>query len=118
MKLFWGGVLLLAAASLATPWPLRAEIASVRFYRGHLSHYVGYVATCRYRPTCSRYALQHLESDGFWLGNLQIAQRLVMCSPVGFVIDTVRGTTPEWKAGPTHATARSRKTADSTATAN
>lgn len=89
-------------ASLVTPYPLRAEIAAVRLYRAHLSHYASYVASCRYRPTCSVYALQHLEADGFWLGNVRVAARLAMCSPIGFVVDTIRGTSPDWQSGQAH----------------
>ncbi|MFZ0427835.1 MAG: membrane protein insertion efficiency factor YidD [Acidobacteriota bacterium] len=98
---------MLFCASLATPYPLRAEIAAVRFYRAHLSYYAGFVATCRYRPTCSLFALEHLESDGFWLGNVRVAKRLAMCSPVGYVIDKINGTEPEWQTGQAQAAADS-----------
>lgn len=62
-------------------------MAAIRFYRDWLSPYSEWVARCRYQPTCSEYALLRLEEDGFWTGNLRIAGRLTLCSPIGFFID-------------------------------
>jgi len=86
----------LVCASLLTltPYPLRAELAAIHLYQRTLSPYMGYVAHCRFRPTCSHYAVERLEADGFWIGNVKIAVRLFMCSPIGYLIDAVRGSDP------------------------
>jgi putative membrane protein insertion efficiency factor len=87
----WGGAAAVCALLLATPYPLRAEMGAIRVYQQRLSPYADVVAKCRYEPTCSQYALSRLETEGFWVGNLRIAGRLAMCSPIGFVVDQIRG---------------------------
>ncbi|OGD96473.1 membrane protein insertion efficiency factor YidD [Candidatus Curtissbacteria bacterium RIFCSPHIGHO2_12_FULL_38_9b] len=39
------------------------------------------VATCRYRPTCSEYALEAYGKYGFLKGSLLTVRRLVSCHP-------------------------------------
>jgi putative membrane protein insertion efficiency factor len=80
------GVVLLLQTSL----PLKAELFSIRIYQKIGSPVVRYMATCRYEPSCSHYAVQTLEEDGFWLGNWNITKRLFMCSPIGALIDVLR----------------------------
>ena len=82
---------------LQTSLPLKAELTAIRIYQKIGSPIVRYMATCRYEPSCSHYAVHSLEQDGFWMGNWKIAKRLVMCSPVGFVVDSVRGEEPSPK---------------------
>ncbi len=50
---------------------------------------MGLIANCRFQPTCSRFALQSLRSEGFLKGNLLIAKRLLGCSPVGAIWDAL-----------------------------
>lgn len=82
---------LLVGGMFLTDWPLRAEIASIRLYQRFGSPVMRHVVTCRFRPTCSHYALQQLENVGFWTGNERIAVRLFYCSPIGVLIDWVEG---------------------------
>jgi len=74
---------------LQTSLPLKAEILTIHLYQKVGSPIVRYMATCRYKPSCSHYAIQTLEKDGFWLGNWNITKRVFMCSPVGAIIDAV-----------------------------
>lgn len=74
-------------ALISSGWLLRAEIATVELYQTYGSPVARYVSHCRYDPTCSHYALQSLRRDGLWLGNLKIAGRVLMCSPIGWVIE-------------------------------
>lgn len=70
---------------LQTSWPVRAETAAIQLYQRFGFPVMSYVSTCRFTPTCSHYALQVLEEDGFWKGNLRVVQRLIDCSPIGFL---------------------------------
>ncbi|GAB4248917.1 MAG: hypothetical protein Kow00109_24990 [Acidobacteriota bacterium] len=83
--------LVAAIALLLTDWPLRCEIAAIRFYRAHLSPIVAYTAHCRFQPTCSAYGLLVLERDGFWKGNAELGLRLLRCSAPGYLVDYLRG---------------------------
>ena len=69
---------------LQSRWPLGAETAAIHLYQRFGSPVMSYVSTCRFTPTCSNYALQALQEDGFWKGNLRLVQRLIDCSPIGF----------------------------------
>jgi uncharacterized protein len=57
----------------------RALVGAIRLYRGNLSPRLG--ASCRFRPTCSRYAeaviLRHGAAVGCWLA----LRRLARCGP-------------------------------------
>jgi len=92
------GLLLLFIALIQSGAALRLEIGAVLLYRVVGSPISKRVTQCRYDPSCSLYALQSLREHGFWVGNGRIAQRLGMCSPIGWAIDRVRGTDP--KAAP------------------
>ena len=59
--------------------PVRAALLALRFYKAHLS--ILFAGSCRYEPTCSRYAYQAIErfgvGRGVWLG----LKRLLRCHP-------------------------------------
>lgn len=86
----WGGLTVVLAFVLTTDLPLQGELAAIRAYQTIGSPVVSLVATCRFEPTCSHYALAALEEDGFWHGNWRIIKRLVHCSPIGYVIDSLQ----------------------------
>lgn len=79
---------------LSTDWPLRLELAGIRFYRAHLSPIAAYTARCRFHPSCSAYGLLVLQRDGFWKGNAELALRLLRCSAPGYLVDYLRGALP------------------------
>jgi len=54
-------------------------IATVRFYRKHLSDPA--VPKCRFFPTCSQYALEALEKFGALKGTLLTVRRIFRCHP-------------------------------------
>lgn len=85
--LIWGLTCISLATLSLTELPLRLEVGAIRIYQGHASPLVSYVVTCRFEPSCSSYALKALREWGFWLGNYRIAGRLLMCSPIGYLID-------------------------------
>ncbi len=37
--------------------------------------------TCRFYPSCSEYAVQVIEMDGFWRGGWRTFTRLLRCTP-------------------------------------
>ncbi len=83
--------------------PVRAALFALRFYKAYLSILVG--GSCRFEPTCSRYAYEAIErfgvARGVWLG----LKRLLRCHPLSrkFGYDPV----PEkWEEMPTSSTAR------------
>ncbi len=86
-RLFLPGILL--ALVLFPEGLLRSELWMVRQYQKFLSPGMEAFAHCRFRPTCSQYALQVLESDGFWKGNLRLGWRLMLCSPIGYAWDRI-----------------------------
>ncbi|MEC4670592.1 MAG: membrane protein insertion efficiency factor YidD [Nitrospirota bacterium] len=83
-----GSLLVLLLILLQSSWSLRAETAAIHLYQRFGAPVMSYVATCRFRPTCSNYALQVLQEDGFWKGNLHLVQRLIDCSPIGFILSS------------------------------
>jgi len=38
--------------------------------------------TCRFKPTCSKYAVEAIEKYGFFRGSLKAARRLLNCHPL------------------------------------
>jgi uncharacterized protein len=59
---------------------VRAALLALSFYKAYLS--VLFAGTCRYEPTCSRYAYEAIErfgvARGIWLG----VKRLARCHPL------------------------------------
>jgi putative membrane protein insertion efficiency factor len=81
---------------------VRMALFALRFYKAYLSILVG--GSCRFEPTCSRYAYEAIErfgvARGVWLG----LKRLLRCHPLSrkFGYDPV----PEkWEEMPTSSTA-------------
>ena len=83
------GLVLGIVILLQTSLPLKAELLSIRIYQKIGSPVMKYMVTCRYEPSCSHYAVQTLEKNGFWMGNWNIMKRVFMCSPIGAIIDAV-----------------------------
>jgi putative membrane protein insertion efficiency factor len=82
---------------------VRAALLALRFYKSYLSILIG--GSCRFEPTCSRYAYEAIErfgvARGIWLG----LKRLLRCQPLSrkFGYDPV----PEkWEEMPTHSAAQ------------
>jgi putative membrane protein insertion efficiency factor len=82
--------------------PVRAALLALRFYKTYLS--ILFAGSCRFEPTCSRYAYEAIErfgvARGVWLG----LKRLLRCHPLSrkFGYDPV----PErWKEMPTSSAA-------------
>ena len=59
----------------------RVLILLVRGYQAFLSPWLG--SNCRHRPTCSRYAIEALETWGAWKGMSLTMRRVVRCHPWG-----------------------------------
>lgn len=59
--------------------PADVLIALVRAYRFFLSPWLG--SSCRFEPTCSRYALEALERHGAATGSYLTLRRLARCHP-------------------------------------
>ena len=59
---------------------VRAALLALRFYKAYLS--ILFAGSCRYEPTCSRYAYEAIErfgvARGVWLG----LKRLLRCHPL------------------------------------
>ena len=53
----------------------------LRFYQACISPM--FPGCCRYRPTCSEYAVQSYEKYGFIKGTVLTAKRLSKCHPFG-----------------------------------
>ncbi len=77
--------------------PVRMALFALRFYKAYLS--MLFAGSCRFEPTCSRYAYEAIErfglARGVWLG----LKRLLRCHPLSrrFGYDPV----PEnWKEMP------------------
>ena len=91
-RLLWSGIALaILVATVPTGLLLDLEISAIRLYQRVGSPIVGMTVECRYRPTCSHYALNALLEDGLFIGNARTAGRLAMCSPIGWAIDQLRG---------------------------
>ena len=56
-------------------------IGLVRVYQVVLSPWLG--ANCRHNPTCSRYAIEALETWGAWKGTALTIRRVSRCHPWG-----------------------------------
>ena len=54
-------------------------LAAIRFYQRNISRYTP--ACCRFRPTCSAYAVQAIEKYGALKGGWIAFRRLLRCHP-------------------------------------
>ncbi len=82
---------------------VRAALFALDFYKAYLSAL--FAGTCRYEPTCSRYAYEAIERFGVWRGVWLGTRRLLRCHPLSrrFGYDPV----PEkWEEMPTNSTMR------------
>lgn len=59
----------------------RLLILFVRGYQAFLSPWLG--SNCRHHPTCSRYAIEALETWGAWKGTRLTVRRVSRCHPWG-----------------------------------
>ena len=69
---------LLASSSAAVAWLL---IQPIKFYKKHISPLLP--PLCRYEPSCSRYAMEALETRGPIVGGALAAWRICRCQPFG-----------------------------------
>ncbi len=53
--------------------------ALIRFYQRHISP--AFPARCRFRPTCSAYALEAIEKYGAFKGGYLALKRFLRCHP-------------------------------------
>ena len=54
-------------------------LALIRFYQKQISPV--FPARCRFRPTCSAYAIEALEKHGAFFGTLLAVWRVLRCNP-------------------------------------
>jgi len=59
---------------------VRAALFALSFYKAYLS--VLFAGTCRYQPTCSRYAYEAIERFGVLRGGWLGLKRLLRCHPL------------------------------------
>ena len=55
-------------------------LSCVRFYQKHLSDLKGY-SSCKFYPTCSRYAIEAIEKYGALKGGFLALRRILRCNP-------------------------------------
>lgn len=60
--------------------PRLGMILIVRLYQATLSYWLG--GHCRFRPTCSEYAIEALDKYGLVRGGLLSLRRLLRCHPL------------------------------------
>ena len=63
--------------------PSLAARAAGQAVRAYQRAFAGRLSPCRFWPTCSNYALDALESHGFWRGSWLTTRRLARCHPWG-----------------------------------
>ena len=76
----------LLAADLARPpeaqRTARAALAALTVYQATLSPLLGHIGVqCRFRPTCSHYAVAAVREDGALVGSLRAVGRVMRCGP-------------------------------------
>ncbi|MDD4657507.1 MAG: membrane protein insertion efficiency factor YidD [Eubacteriales bacterium] len=57
----------------------KIAIVLIKGYRRFISPFLG--QNCRFRPTCSEYAIQAYEKYGFFKGSYLTLRRLLRCHP-------------------------------------
>lgn len=60
-------------------WIRQIVVLPIRLYQGTISRITP--ATCRFRPTCSQYAVESIENRGVIVGGLYTCWRLLRCNP-------------------------------------
>ena len=55
-------------------------LSCVRFYQKYLSGLKGY-SSCKFHPTCSRYAIEAIEKYGALKGGFLAIKRILRCNP-------------------------------------
>ncbi|HMI53747.1 MAG TPA: membrane protein insertion efficiency factor YidD [Candidatus Saccharimonadales bacterium] len=60
--------------------PVRMALFALRFYKAYLS--ILFAGSCRFEPTCSRYAYEAIERFGVWRGVWMGMKRLARCHPL------------------------------------
>jgi putative component of membrane protein insertase Oxa1/YidC/SpoIIIJ protein YidD len=90
----WAALVLAVSILLGpgAPWLLQAEIDLLRIYQQRASPLAERFIICRFDPSCSHFGLASLREFGLWKGNARIAGRLIHCSPIGFVWDSLSST--------------------------
>lgn len=80
---------------------VRAALFALDFYKASLSPILA--GTCRYEPTCSRYAYEAVERFGVWRGVWLGTKRLLRCHPLSrkFGFDPVPEKWEEMRANST-----------------
>ena len=68
------------APPLQRTFGVRVALFLLSFYKVYLSAI--FAGTCRYEPTCSRYAYQAIERFGVWRGGWLALRRLLRCHPL------------------------------------
>ena len=61
-------------------WPKRAVLALIRVYQYVISPLLP--PSCRFTPTCSRYAIEAIERYGFLKGVFLATKRILRCHPL------------------------------------
>jgi putative membrane protein insertion efficiency factor len=64
----------------ARSFGVRAALFALSFYKAYLS--VVFAGTCRYEPTCSRYAYEAIDRFGVLRGGWLGLKRLLRCHPL------------------------------------
>jgi len=64
-------------------WAAIALTAPIRFYRVFLSPL--FPPACRFEPSCSRYAIEAIETHGAWKGTGLALRRLARCHPISWL---------------------------------
>ena len=54
-------------------------LALIRFYQRNISP--SFPARCRFRPTCSAYAMEAIGKYGAWKGGILALKRFLRCNP-------------------------------------
>ena len=54
-------------------------LALIRFYQRNISPF--FPARCRFRPTCSAYAMEAIGKYGAWKGGILALKRFLRCNP-------------------------------------
>ncbi len=57
----------------------KTAIYLIKFYKKYISPYKG--TKCPYFPSCSEYGIQAYEKNGFILGSILTAWRILRCNP-------------------------------------